>query len=68
LAFLVKDGRNGFHVPSRDPEALADRIYTLIADPNCRDSMVQQSRAYAQQFARPIIVERMMGEYADVLR
>jgi D-inositol-3-phosphate glycosyltransferase len=68
LAFLVKDGRNGFHVPSRDPEALADRIYTLIADPNCRDSLGQQARAYAQQFAWPIIVERMMGVYADVLR
>jgi D-inositol-3-phosphate glycosyltransferase len=68
LAFLVKDGRNGFHVPSRDPEALAERIYTLIADPNCRDSLGQQARAYAQQFAWPIIVERMMGVYADVLR
>jgi D-inositol-3-phosphate glycosyltransferase len=67
LAFLVKDGVNGFHVPSRDPEALADRIYTLLTDPNCRDSLGRQARQYAQQFAWPIIVERMMGVYEDVI-
>jgi D-inositol-3-phosphate glycosyltransferase len=68
LAFLVKDGVNGFHVPSRDPEALAERIYTLLTDPNCRDSLGRQAREYAQQFAWPIIVERMMEVYENVLQ
>ena len=68
LAFLVKDGVNGFQVPSRDPEALADRIYTLLTDPNCRDSLGRQAREYAQQFAWPIIVERMMHVYKNVFK
>ena len=30
LAFLVQDGLTGYHVPSRDPEALAERLYTCL--------------------------------------
>ena len=68
LAFLVKDGVNGFHVPSRDPEALAERIYTLLTDPNCRETLGRQARQYAQQFAWPIIVGRMKEVYKNVLQ
>jgi D-inositol-3-phosphate glycosyltransferase len=68
LAFVVKDGVNGFHVPSRDPEALADRIYTLLTDPACRDSLGQQACQYAQQFAWPIIVERIMHVYQNITK
>ena len=67
LAFVVKDGVNGFHVPSRDSQALADRIFTLLTDKNCRHSLGQQARQHAQQFAWPIIVARMMDVYKDVL-
>jgi D-inositol-3-phosphate glycosyltransferase len=68
LAFVVKDGVNGFHVPSRDPEALADRIYTLLTDPACRDSLGQQARQYAQHFAWPIIVERIVNVYQNITK
>jgi D-inositol-3-phosphate glycosyltransferase len=68
LAFVVKDGVNGFHVPSRDPEALADRIYTLLTDPACRDNLGQQARQYAQQFAWPIIVERIVHVYQNITK
>jgi D-inositol-3-phosphate glycosyltransferase len=67
LAFVVKDGVNGFHIPSRDPEALADRIYTLLTDEYCRARLGAQAREYAQQFAWPIIVERMLQVYSDVV-
>ena len=30
LAHLVRDGETGFHVPSRNPEALAERIFELL--------------------------------------
>ena len=30
LAFLIQDGVNGFHVPSRDPESLAERILKVV--------------------------------------
>ena len=42
LAFLVRDGENGFHVPSRDPEALAARIYELLTNEECRQALGQE--------------------------
>jgi D-inositol-3-phosphate glycosyltransferase len=53
LAFLVKDGKTGFHVPSRDPEALADKIYR---------------RKHSQRYDWAVIVERMLRVYGDLLR
>ncbi len=68
LAHLVKDGYNGFHVPSRDPEALAARIYDLLTNEPCRQQLGEQAKAYAQQFDWSIIVGRMMKVYEKVLR
>ena len=68
LAFLIHDGENGFHVPSRDPEALAERIYELLTNPTCRDRLGRQAQQYAQQYAWPIIVDRMLRVYDRLLR
>lgn len=65
LAFLVRDGETGFHVPSRDPEALAESIYRLLTDDGCRQILGRNARAYAKQFAWPIIVERMLQLYEN---
>lgn len=67
LAFLVKDGDNGFLVPSRDPEALAERIYTLLMDPACRRRIGANAREYAQGYAWPRIAERLLGLYDKLL-
>jgi len=66
LAFLIRDGENGFHVPSRDPEALAERIYELLINPGCRDRLGRQARQYAQGYAWPIIVDSMLRAYRGV--
>ena len=63
LAFLIRDGENGFHVPSRDPEALAERIFELLTNPKCRELLGNQAEAYAKQFSWPIIVDRMLRVY-----
>jgi D-inositol-3-phosphate glycosyltransferase len=63
LAFLVRDGYNGFHVPSRDPEALAERIYALLVDDNCREQIGRQARECAQKYAWPHIAERILRVY-----
>ena len=68
LAYLVQDGVNGFHVPSRDPEALAERMFTLLNDENCRQLLGRQARAYAQKYDWSIITERMVGLYGKVLQ
>lgn len=67
LAYLVKDGFNGFLVPSRDPEALAERIYTLLEDTDCRESLGTQARHYAEGFAWPKIVDKMLSLYCEIL-
>jgi len=67
LAFLVRDGRNGFLVPSRDPEALAERIFTLLLDDNCRRDLGRQARELALAYDWPIITKRMLGVYKNVL-
>jgi len=66
LAFLVQDNINGFHVPSRDPEALAERIYQLLTDSACRQRLGEQAQASAQQYAWPKIAARMLQVYEDV--
>jgi D-inositol-3-phosphate glycosyltransferase len=67
LAFLVRDDENGFHVPSRDPEALAERIYCLLTDEACRDRLGRQARYYALQYDWEIIVGRMRRVYEEVV-
>jgi D-inositol-3-phosphate glycosyltransferase len=67
LAFLVRDGVNGFHVPSRDPEALAERIFTVLNDRQCRDLLGRQAHELAQQYGWPRIVDRMLDVYDEVL-
>ena len=66
LAYLVQDGVNGFHIPSRDPEALAERMYALLNDENCRKMLGRQARQYAQKYDWSIITERMVGLYKKV--
>ncbi len=68
LAFLVRDGETGFHVPGQDPEALADRICRLFTDRALRARLGQQAAQYAQGYAWPVIAEKMVGVYETVLR
>jgi D-inositol-3-phosphate glycosyltransferase len=67
LAFLIRDGVNGYHVPSRNPEALAERIYELLSNPNCRVEMGRAARHNAERFAWPIIARRMVSLYCRLL-
>jgi D-inositol-3-phosphate glycosyltransferase len=67
LAFLVRDGETGFHIPDRDPEALSDRICQIITDPLLRAELSEKAAAYAKGYAWPLIAEKIMGVYETVL-
>jgi D-inositol-3-phosphate glycosyltransferase len=67
LAYLVRDGYNGFHVPSRDPEALAARIFELLTNESCRTTMGANARDYAHNFDWTNIVRRMLPVYAEAV-
>ncbi len=63
LAHLVQHGYNGYHVPSRDPEALAARILELLQDVDLRARLGRQARDYAQAYSWDHIVRSMLTVY-----
>jgi D-inositol-3-phosphate glycosyltransferase len=63
LAYLVQDGFNGYHVPSRNPEALAERIYELLSSDECRNELGSNARKYAERFDWSIIAVRLIEVY-----
>jgi D-inositol-3-phosphate glycosyltransferase len=67
LAHLVQHGENGFHVPSRDPEALAARILQLLEDRTLRMKLGEQARAYARDYDWDSIARRMFDVYKSVV-
>jgi D-inositol-3-phosphate glycosyltransferase len=67
LAFLVRDGETGFHVPDRDPEALSDRICRILTEPLLRAELGEAASAYAKGYAWPLIAEKIVGVYESVL-
>jgi len=67
LAFVVRDGETGFHVPSRDPEALAEKIYTLLTDPDCRQQMGRNARRRAQNYSWANTADRILPIYAELI-
>jgi D-inositol-3-phosphate glycosyltransferase len=67
LAFLVKDGETGFHVPDRDPDALADRICEIIINPLLHARMGGRAAEYAKEYSWELIAERIIGVYEGML-
>jgi D-inositol-3-phosphate glycosyltransferase len=66
LAHLVQDGINGYLVPARTPEALAERIFHLLSDEPHRQQLSQQAHTYARDFGWPKIVDQMMAVYGEL--
>ncbi len=56
---VVVDGVTGFLVPPRDPEALADRILTLLKDENLRKQMGAAGR---RRIEEKFTMEKMVSE------
>jgi len=65
LAFLVQDGITGYTVPTSDPQALADRLLTLIKDPELRNNMGRRAAEFAKDFSWQNIAERISSLYLD---
>jgi D-inositol-3-phosphate glycosyltransferase len=68
LAFLVRNGETGFHVPDRDPEALADRMCRILTDAALRASLGEKAALYARGYGWPLIADRILEVYEAVLR
>lgn len=59
----VKDGINGYIVPSGDPDSIAQKMYQLITDQQLRMSMSKESKkAYQERFTE----EKMISNLATI--
>jgi D-inositol-3-phosphate glycosyltransferase len=67
LAFLVRDGETGFHVPTADPEALAEKLRLIIQDDELRAQLGQQAAEYAQAYSWSMMVEQVIDLYRSML-
>jgi len=68
LAFLVKNGETGFHVPAADPQALANQLKILMQDEHLRTKLGRQASEYAKEFAWSNIADQILELYARVLK
>jgi D-inositol-3-phosphate glycosyltransferase len=66
LAYLVQDGVTGFTVPVDDPQALADRLMSLLSNPELRMKMGEQAVRYAQGYAWEQIAQRLVLVYNEL--
>ncbi len=66
LAYVVRDGYNGFLVPRRDAQALARRIADLLNDHLLREHLSRNATRYAHDYDWSIIAERIAAVYDEV--
>ncbi len=63
LAFLIKDGETGYHVPDQDPEELCDKLLMVLTDSHQRDMMGQRAAEYAKDYAWVNIAAQVIDVY-----
>ena len=66
LVTTVRDGVTGFLVPDGDVDALAERVATLIADPDLRWRIGREAVRWAAQHRWPCVAEAVCREYASL--
>ncbi len=65
---VVKDGDNGFLVPTRNVPLLAEAINKLLCDPTLRERMGERSREIAaQEFRSELVIAKTLSVYRNLL-
>jgi D-inositol-3-phosphate glycosyltransferase len=67
ISFTIKDGVTGYLVPPRDPDALAERLASMLKRPEVRRRMGKAAcLRIAREFTWPTVVERTAALYERV--
>ena len=66
LAYLIKDGETGYHVPFDSPEVLSEKLGALLGNYELRKKMGEQAAIYAKEYAWDKIATRILEVYEDV--
>ncbi|MDD4688272.1 MAG: glycosyltransferase [Eubacteriales bacterium] len=65
---LIKNGQNGFVVPIKDPQAMADKIEQLINDKDLYNTVSDGAKEIFQRgFTAKAMVEQMEDYYCEIL-
>ena len=67
LAFLIRDGETGFHVPAGDVDSLADRLALLLQDDDLLTRLGNQAAAYAKGYDWAVITDQILDLYGTLL-
>jgi D-inositol-3-phosphate glycosyltransferase len=67
LSFTVQDGITGFHVPERDPEALAEKITLLLKDHDLRSRLSAQAVQWVQCYSWSKVADRIVSLYRQLV-
>jgi glycosyltransferase involved in cell wall biosynthesis len=62
----IRDGQDGFVVPIRDPDALADRLLRLYRDEDLRREMGRSARSYAHRFTWEASLRQLLACYEEL--
>ena len=65
LSFTVKDGETGYLVPEENHFALAERVHTLLKNPELRLRMGEEAALHAQQYAWGNIADQILKVYDE---
>ena len=63
LAYLVKDGETGYHIPFDSPEILAEKLGDLLGDSKLRKKMGENAANYAKEYAWHVIAGKIIEVY-----
>ena len=68
IKYTVRDGKTGFLVPPRDPDALADRLARLLSDEQLRGAFAQNGITHVRRaFTWQHVARALSDVYDDVL-
>ena len=67
LSFNIEDGFNGYLVPGRNPQALADKIILLLKYPMLRDQFGEQARAWVNGYSWVDIAGELLPVFEQTL-
>jgi len=65
---LIEDGVNGFLVPPGDIDLLAQRIRTLVLNPELARTFGERAREKALSFRPEVVAEKTLRAYERVLQ
>ena len=67
LSFNIEDGYNGYLVPGRNPQAMADKIVLLLKYRVLRDQLAEQALAWVTRYSWVNIAEELLEVFEQTL-